>query len=153
MNFADNEKTCGSVGAQPQEVRTCFGELDSQTKIDCSTKQGRISSILLQSCAVGKEKAIPVQELVTLAGCGTDRQLRKLIEAERREHVILADGYRGGYFLPSIGKTGDAEIEHFIARRKATARSIFEALEAAENELTRRKIARSRQARFEDANG
>lgn len=98
--------------------------------------QGRIFSLLLE----GEENAIPAPDLARLAGYRSTRSLRLAVDREREldgGSFILASEH--GYFMPSAGSRGIAEMRKFIRRQDAraasnrrTTRRIREYLRAAE---------------------
>lgn len=57
----------------------------------------------------GAENAIPRRELMALTGF-TDRELRRMIEAERRRGVPILSNCVGGYYLPA----DDTERKRFV---------------------------------------
>lgn len=71
----------------------------------------------------GQAYAIRTEELVRLTGCRSARELRSKIAKERTQgHLILSScKHGGGYFLPSDGPEGRAEIEAFCATLRARA--------------------------------
>ena len=80
---------------------------------------------------VGERNALPRRELMQRTGL-SDRQLRKQIEAERREGALIlssVDGVHGGYFRPEEGNA--AELRRFIALMDKHARSTFYVLKSA----------------------
>lgn len=57
----------------------------------------------------GAENAVPRRDLMALTGL-SDRELRLLIEAERRQGVPILSNCIGGYYLPA----DDAERKRFV---------------------------------------
>lgn len=57
----------------------------------------------------GAENAIPRRESIALTGF-TDRELRRMIEAERRRGVPILSNCVGGYYLPA----DDTERKRFV---------------------------------------
>lgn len=93
--------------------------------------QGPIESLLPH----GEGNAIRTAQLVALAGCGSARQLQKLIEAERAHGALILSSSTGGYFLPSSDPDeARAEIKAFVAtvtRRAVSSLSVLESARAA----------------------
>ena len=90
---------------------------------DGAGRQLRIADLLLP----GAENAIPRRDLMALTGC-TDRELRRLIEAERRLGTPILSDCIGGYFLP-----GDsAERERCVRSLRRRAGEIMETATAIE---------------------
>jgi hypothetical protein len=74
---------------------------------------GAIEALLLH----GEANAIPIAQLVELAGLQSQRQLRLVIEQERRNGSLILSTVRGrgGYFLPSCDPIQrQAELSAFI---------------------------------------
>lgn len=81
-------------------------------------RQGRIFSLLL----AGEQNAIPASDLTTLAGYKNQRSMRMAIDHEREVGLpVLAS--ENGYFKPSPGPAGIAEIRRFLRRQDARAAS------------------------------
>ena len=83
----------------------------------------------------GAENATSTQELQQLVGCATVRQLRQMVEDERRSGVLILSSTAGGYFLPDTGQKGRAEIQRYLATMCARATAIIQATEAARKAL------------------
>lgn len=83
----------------------------------------------------GAEKATSTQELQQLVGCATVRQLRQMVEDERRNGVLILSSTAGGYYLPDTGQKGRAEIQRYLATMCARATAIIQATEAARKAL------------------
>ena len=89
---------------------------------DGAGRQLRIADLLLP----GAENAIPRRDLMALTGC-TDRELRRMIEAERRLGVPILSDCIGGYFLPGSQPEKDRCVRSLRRRAKeieATATAI-----------------------------
>lgn len=74
----------------------------------------------------GAENAIPRRDLMALTGC-TDRELRRQIEAERRQGIPILSDCLHGYFLPSDSAERDRCVRSLRRRAKeieATAAAI-----------------------------
>lgn len=96
------------------------GETDSDYDftIGSTGRQGRIFSLLL----AGEQNAIPASDLTTLAGYKNQRSMRMAIDHEREIGLpVLAS--ENGYFRPSPGPAGIAEMRRFLCRQDARAAS------------------------------
>ena len=82
--------------------------------------QGRIESLLLH----GEENAIQAKSLAAIAGVQTSRELRQMVERERRNGALILSSVRGrgGYYLPAEGAAGADELQTFT--RTTTARIV-----------------------------
>ena len=85
----------------------------------------------------GADNAITTRELLRRSGFATARELQQEIREERAAGALILsktnDG--GGYFLPSEGEQGKAEIQAFISTLHARATNTFAALKAAKAAL------------------
>lgn len=82
--------------------------------------QGRIESLLLH----GEENAIQAKNLAAIVGVQTSRELRQMVERERRDGALILSTVRGrgGYYLPAEGKAGKEDLRAFT--RTTTARIV-----------------------------
>lgn len=81
-------------------------------------RQGRIFPLLLE----GEAAALPASDLAKLAGFKNERTMRAQIDRERANGApILASEL--GYYRPSPGARGIAEMRRFIRRQDARAAS------------------------------
>ncbi len=86
----------------------------------------RIADLLL----AGVENAIPRRDLIALTGC-RDRELRRMIEAERRQGIpILSDNIHG-YFLPGDKSEKDRCVRS-LRRRALEIEATADAIERGE---------------------
>ena len=86
----------------------------SNFTLDGAGRQGRIFSLLL----AGEQNAIPASDLTTLAGYKNQRSMRMAIDHEREIGLpVLAS--ENGYFRPSPGPAGIAEMRRFLRRQDA----------------------------------
>lgn len=83
----------------------------------------------------GAENAIPTRELMKLAGFRTARQLQKEIERERAAGALILSASTGGYYLPSVGTTGRAEILRYERTLHARAVNTLRTLKTARRAL------------------
>ena len=80
---------------------------------------------------LGKENAIPTQELVKLAGCKTPRELQQYIALERKAGAVICSSTTGGYFIPA----NHAEIAEFCKSLENRASNTFIAIQSARRAL------------------
>ena len=97
---------------------------------ESAREQGFIESFLHH----GAENAIATETLLALTGLNL-RQLRKAVEAERRNGVLILTQPTGGYFLPGEGEAGKAEIQQFYQIQRAKALSLLKTIAAARKAL------------------
>lgn len=83
-----------------------------------SSQDGKIFSLLLE----GEENALPAADLALLAGYKNQRSMRMAIDREREIGLPLL-ATEAGYFRPSPGHTGVAEVKRFLRRQDARAAS------------------------------
>ena len=112
-------------GRAVESGRVCE-TVQPSTKNDTTDGAGRqlfrVSDLLLH----GAENAVPRRDLMALTGC-TDRELRRMIEAERRLGVPILSDCIGGYFLPGSQPEKDRCVRSLRRRAKeieATATAI-----------------------------
>lgn len=103
---------------------------------NCSTIQNQTQAIF-DLLPQGEANAIRTNELVRLTGSRSARDLQNKIAIEReRGHIILSSCRNGGgYYLPSDGPEGQAEISHFVATLRSRALSTLKAIRAAKTAL------------------
>lgn len=84
--------------------------------------QGRIEALLLQ----GEANAINARQLAKLAGAAGARDLRLMVERERKNGALILSSVRGrgGYYLPACGDKGKAELRAFDRRITACIKSL-----------------------------
>ena len=73
--------------------QTAHASANNDTTDGAGRQLFRVSDLLLH----GAENAVPRRDLMALTGC-TDRELRRLIEAERRLGTPILSDCIGGYF-------------------------------------------------------
>lgn len=76
----------------------------------------------------GKENAVSRTQLIKRTG-SSDRAVREEIAQARRNHCILNDQVKGGYYRPTSEEI--AAVERFILQESRRAKSIFYSLKAA----------------------
>lgn len=103
---------------------------------DTTTAAGRQAGFVEALLPQGEAHAIPTQQLVTLCGYRSARELQKEIERERMAGaLILSKGGSGGYFLPDDGEAGRREIAAFVRTVNARAVNSLRTLKAARRAL------------------
>ena len=103
--------------------QTAHASANNDTTDGAGRQLFRVSDLLLH----GAENAVPRRDLMALTGC-TDRELRRLIEAEGRLGTPILSDCIGGYFLP-----GDsAERERCVRSLRRRAGEIMETARAIE---------------------
>ena len=85
---------------------------------------------ILNLIPFGREKAIKAPQLVALAGCGSPRQLRRIIHAARSGGAMICS-CSDGYFRPETQQ----ETAAFVNRLSRQARSNFAACQSARKSL------------------
>ena len=92
-----------------------------------------VADFLLQ----GEANAISTKLLVEMTGARSARQLRNIIERERLNGTLILSTVRngGGYFLPSEGAEGKAEINAFVRTVHARAVNSLAILKSARQAL------------------
>ncbi len=76
----------------------------------------------------GAENATPRRDLMAMTGC-RDRELRRLIEAERRQGTPILSNCVGGYYLPET----QAERKKCVASLRRRAKEIERTADAIES--------------------
>jgi len=81
----------------------------------------------------GEANAIPSRQLAELVGAPSVRELQNRISADREGGALILSTCRngGGYFKPSDGAEGRAEIERYIRTLRARALNTLRALSGA----------------------
>ena len=93
------------------------------TTVTVNRQMGFIANYLLH----GAENAIPRRDLMALTGY-SDRELRRLIEAERRQGVAILSDNQHGYFLPG----NQEELDHCVRSLRSRAAEILKTAAAVE---------------------
>lgn len=128
----EQRKTPTAAGATNGDAtKAKFYSLDSTTGVE--RKQGFVESFLPH----GEENAISTAELVRVTGYRSARQLQSEIESERAAGALILSVSRGkgGYFLPTDGERGRAEIARFERTVKSRALNSLRTLKAARQAL------------------
>ena len=127
--MGERENACPTVGAAGQAVengtasQTAHASTTEFTTPPAERQPFRIADFL----HLGAESAISRRDLMALTGL-PDRELRRMIEAERRQGCpILSDNIRG-YFLPG----DEAERDRCVRSLRSRAAEIMETAAAIE---------------------
>lgn len=93
--------------------------------------------IVFERLPQGMENAIPLRELSTQLGI-PERHLRAQIvrELEAGYPCLSSCSRHGGYFRPSDGEKGRAEMERFYRQERRRAKSTFRKLRGVKKALT-----------------
>ena len=83
----------------------------------------------------GEQNAVPTRDLVKITGFRSARDLQLQVAHEREEGKLILSTCKGGYFLPSDGEQGMAEIAAFVATLHSRAINTLRALRAAKAAL------------------
>ena len=87
----------------------------------------------------GEENARSSQELVTVLGFSSGRELQKAIERERASGALILSSSSGGYYLPDDGIKGRAELRRYLHTLRARAIGTLRSAQAARKELQSRE--------------
>jgi len=111
------------VGERPGLIPDGYGDVTSNDTVSqeqeiCNTKSNGTSS-LHDTDAVCKQ-------LAKLAGAAGARDLRLMVERERKNGALILSSVRGrgGYYLPACGDKGKAELRAFDRRITACIKSL-----------------------------
>ena len=128
----DKEKAVLTAGTAKDGKGTTYDAINSHfdSTTELKRPQGYIESFLKHGAA----NAINTKTLMELTRLDL-RQLRKQVEAERRSGVLILTKPQGGYFLPSSGENGKAEIQAFYQIQRAKALSLLKTIKAARKAL------------------
>ena len=109
--------TIGS-GKEEQIREAAINLPDKEYITTLERKQGRIEALLPR----GEANAISARQLIPIVGAASARDLRLMVERERRNGALILSSVRGhgGYYLPSEGEAGRTELRAFD--RTTTAR-------------------------------
>lgn len=130
----EKAKTCAGIAVPTQAVENGTA---SQT-VRASTENDTISAGCRQDFRVadlllpGAENAVPRRDLMSLTGC-RDRELRRMIEAERRQGIPILSDCVGGYYLPAT----QAERNKCVASLRRRAKEIQKTAAAIESSAGR----------------
>lgn len=136
-----NEKarrTAGTVkrGTETANCERPFTKINNITE-NTGNQEERQKYFVEGKLPHGEHNAVKTEELLKITGYRTARLLQAAIEKERERGAVILSTCRhgGGYFLPSEGEAGKAEIETFVRTLSARARHTFRALRTARKAL------------------
>lgn len=91
----------------------------------------------------GEQNAISSKSLAELVGVASVRELQSVIAQERDNGALILSTCRGGggYFRPSPGDKGRAEIERYIATLRARALNTLRILRSAKAAVATAEVA------------
>lgn len=124
-----------------QDENAAFGEAAFST-IDCTTGQSGIQ-IIFDLLPQGEQNAIASKDLAALVGAPSVRELQSMIAEEREDGALILSTCRGGggYFRPSPGDAGKAEIERYISTLRARALNTLRVLRSAKAAVASSEVA------------
>lgn len=130
----------GTAGAGRAET-AAFGE----AAISCSNSSTSLQKVqsIFDLLPQGERNSIPSKELAELVVAPSVRELQNRIAAEREQGKLILSTCRngGGYFRPSPGAEGRAEIERYISTLKARALNTLKILWAAKAAVASSELA------------
>lgn len=105
--------------------------------VNSNTNRGEAQATIFDLLPVGEANAIRTKQLVKVVGAASIRDLQLKIAAERENGKLILSTCKGcgGYFKPSNGPEGRAEIERYIATLRARALNTLRALSGAKAAL------------------
>lgn len=114
-----------------QTEKIGFGEANFPGS-DFSTGSNKTQAIF-DLLPVGESNSISSKQLANIVGASSVRDLQNRIAAEREQGALILSTCRncGGYFRPSPGEAGKAEIKRYIATLRARALNTLHILRAA----------------------
>lgn len=86
---------------------------------------------IVELLPIGKENAIPGEQLRQIVGCKSIRELQSMIADERSRGALICSGSGKGYWKPKDRK----EIEKFYRSMASRAKNILLALKSAKDAL------------------
>lgn len=119
MTKTKNARPGTAIPGRAVENGTASQTAHASTKNDTTDGAGRQLFRIADLLHPGAENAIPRRDLMALTGC-TDRELRRLIEAERRRGCPILSDNAHGYWLSD----SPAEIKRFSRSMRRRAAEI-----------------------------
>lgn len=113
------------TGAMGSGLATSFPNQEYTT---APQKRLGISNLLQYGC----ENGLHLSELVQLTGW-TEREIRRVIQQERKAGELILSDNKSGYFLPA----SEHEVRRFIRSMSNRSREIADVSRAAEDALSR----------------
>lgn len=107
------------------------------SKSNFNTSSEKTQTAIYDLLPHGEANAIPSRQLVELVGASSVRELQSRIAGEREAGAMILSTCKGGggYFKPSDGTEGRAEIERYIRTLLARALNTLRALSGAKAAL------------------
>lgn len=124
-----------------QDENAAFGEAAFST-INCTTGQPQMQTIF-DLLPQGEQNAISSKSLAEIVGAPSVRELQSRVAVERENGALILSTCRGGggYFRPSPGNEGRAEIEKYIRTLRMRALNTLRVLRSAKEAVARSEIA------------
>lgn len=117
----------------------------SEAVISCShyTTDRTETQSIFELLPQGEQNAIPAATLAAIVGAASVRDLQIRIARERDNGNLILSSCKngGGYFRPSDGADGEAEIASFVRTLRARALNTLRALRAAKAALERSELS------------
>lgn len=127
-----NEKSRPLVAQETgQAEKIGFGEANFPGS-DFSTGSNKTQAIF-DLLPVGESNAISSKQLANIVGTSSIRDLQNRVASEREQGALILSTCRngGGYFKPSDGAEGRAEIERYIRTLRSRALNTLHILRSA----------------------
>lgn len=139
--MAKNEKARCTAGTVERETETANYEKPFTKNNDITenaeNQAERQKFFVEGKLQHGEHNALRTKELLRITGFKTPRLLQAAIEKERERGAVILSTCRhgGGYYLPTEGEAGKAELEAFVRTLSARARHTFRTLKTARKAL------------------
>ena len=130
----------GTAGSGREEMAACGRAAISYT--NCTTVPTKTQTVF-DLLPQGEQNAISSKSLAELVGVASVRELQSVIAQERDNGALILSTCRGGggYFRPSPGDKGRAEIERYIATLRARALNTLRVLRSAKAAVAASELA------------
>lgn len=130
MNAKEKAPAREATRAEAEQETACEAR---SSCVDSNTNRGEAQATIFDLLPVGESNAIRSKVLAELAGAASVRDLQSRIASEREQGALILSTCRngGGYFRPSPGEVGRAEIKRYIATLKSRALNTFRAFRGA----------------------
>ena len=136
--------------ARPGEATPGAGQ-GTETKTACEavnfsnsnfTTPSATAQGIFEILPIGEGNAISSKSLAGLVGAASVRELQSMIAQEREDGALILSTCRGGggYFRPSPGNEGRAEIEKYIRTLRMRALNTLRVLRSAKAAVARSEI-------------
>lgn len=135
MNENEKSRPVAGTTGRAESEKIGFGEANFPIP-DSSTDSNKAQAIF-DLLPQGEANAIRTKQLVKVVGAASVRDLQNRVASEREQGALILSTCRngGGYFKPSNGPEGRAEIERYIATLRARALNTLRILHAAKAAL------------------